>query len=73
MFVILLYQGFTQKAFYWEFFNILRKIIVEAINQMIPFQYLIAKITAAFLFIFLYMWLQLYINPYKLSQYNRIE
>jgi len=53
--------------------NIFRKIIVEAINQMIPVDLMIYKVTAAFLIIFVFWRLQLRLNPYKVMQYNVLE
>lgn len=70
---LVLYQGLKRKAFYWEFVNTVRKILMPAFNVFLstfnPFyRAMVAIIVLVALFRF-----QEHMHPYKLEENNQIE
>lgn len=51
---ILLYQGYKIKIIYWEFINIIRKIILTVILSVIPFNLVYYKGMIAFIFVLIF-------------------
>lgn len=69
----MLYQGLRPEAYYWEFVNTIRKVIMVAINvfmSTLPITY--AALTAVLSLIFLIR-VQIHLAPYKSELNNELE
>lgn len=70
---ILLYQGYKVNIIYWEFINIIRKIILVVILSVIPYNLIYYKGMLAFLSVLIFWRFQKWLQPYKKSQFNQLE
>ena len=66
---LILYQGLTPEAYYWEFVNTLRKVLVLG-SLLLP-TYL--KIGFSSVILILTGRLQIHLKPYKDNNYNEVE
>lgn len=72
-YVLIIYQGLWIWWFYWDLINMIRKILLLIINVFIPDTMITYKIFTGFLFLFAYLWLQIFLQPFKLKIYNKLE
>lgn len=70
---LLLYQGLKPKAFYWEFINTIRKIIMPAFNVFLAAIAGFYRAMIAIMVLVLLFRLQHKIQPYKLQENNLLE
>ena len=70
---LVLYQGLKQKAFYWEFVNTIRKVLLllfSAVLSIFPLTYS-ALVSISTLVVLIYI--QIKIDPYEDKKHNHIE
>ena len=70
---LMLYQGLKPKAFYWEFVNTLRKIVMPLFSVLLArAESFYSVMVAIILLVFLFR-IQQNLHPYKLEENNQIE
>ena len=70
---LILYQGLTRKAFYWEFVNTFRKIIIIALNTILSVLSIIYRLLMCITLLIAVERIQQKVKPYKLKENNDIE
>ncbi|CAI2367995.1 unnamed protein product [Moneuplotes crassus] len=70
---LVLYQGLKPQAFYWEFINTLRKILIPLFNVLLSRSSRFYQVVVAIIILLFIFRLQQYIKPYKLEENNQIE
>lgn len=70
---LLLYQGLKRKAFYWEFVNTIRKVLMPLFSVLLAtFNPFYRAMVAIIILIGLFR-VQQHLHPYKLEENNQIE
>ena len=70
---LILYQGLTDKVFYWEFVNTIRKVIIIGVNTVLSVLSIIYRLMLCIIILVAIERLQVKLKPYKLEENNRIE
>ena len=70
---LILYQGFTRKAFYWEFVNAFRKVIIIALNTIFSVLSLNYRLMMCIVLLVFVERMQQRLKPYKVQENNDIE
>lgn len=70
---LVLYQGLRPGAFYWEFVNTLRKILMPFINVMLSRVNSFYQVMAVICLLVILLRFQMYVKPYRLEENNKIE
>ena len=70
---LILYQGLTRKAFYWEFVNTCRKIIIIALNAVLSLLSITYRLLMCIILLVFVERLQRRLSPYKSRENNEIE
>ena len=70
---IILYQGLKDKYFYWEIVNIIRKVLVVAINVFFSRYPIFYKGASAIIFMIFLARVQIRLQPFKLRANNECE
>ena len=70
---IVLYQGFKKAAFYWEFVNTMRKVVLLFISTVLSVLSVYYTTSVSVLFLFIMTSIQIKIKPYEDDRYNRIK
>ena len=70
---LILYQGLTNEAFYWEFINTVRKFLMVAINVFMSTLPLVYSAITAVISLIALVRVQMRIHPYKLELNNKLE
>ena len=70
---LVLYQGLKKGAFYWEFVNTIRKVVLLFISTVLStFSVYYTALVSVF-FLFILTSIQIKIQPYEDKRYNKIE
>jgi hypothetical protein len=70
---LLLYQGLKRKAFYWEFINTIRKVLMPLFSVLLAtFNPFYRAMVAIIILVGLFR-VQQHLHPYKLEENNQIE
>lgn len=72
-FFLSLYQGLKHKAFYWEFVNTIRKVLILIFNVLLAEEVGIYRAITAILVLIIIFRIQIRIKPYKDERNNEIE
>ena len=70
---LILYQGFTRKAFFWEFVNIFRKVIIIAVNTILSLISIVYRLMMCIILLIITERMQQRLKPYKAHENNDIE
>lgn len=70
---IVTYQGLTDKAFYWEFVNVFRKILLLSFNVFLPQGEKIYKGMLAIMLVIALYRILIKLKPYTLKVNNELE
>ena len=70
---LILYQGLKHKAFYWEFVNTLRKVLILASNVVLAGYNGIYRAIFAIVVLIIIFRIQIKLHPYKNHRNNEIE
>ena len=70
---LVLYQGFKQKAFYWEFVNTLRKVLLLLFSTVLSVYSLYYSTFISISISIVLVYIQIKIDPYEDKRYNQIE
>lgn len=70
---IVIYQGLKLNWAFWEFVNIIWKMIVIVINVFVPWEYPTLKLGAGFVFLIIFLWLTIFMKPYKNNLHLKLE
>ena len=70
---LVLYQGLKKGAFYWEFVNTIRKVVLLFISTVLSIFSVYYTALVSVLFLFILTSLQIKIQPYEDKRYNKIE
>lgn len=52
---LILYQGLHENRYYWEFVNVIRKVIILMINVFIPSDKVFLKVATGFSFLVIFL------------------
>ena len=69
----MLYQGLRPEAYYWEFLNVMRKIMLIAINVFLSGFDIGYKPLCALIVLVIALRIQERVNPYKKEVFNALE
>jgi len=72
-YLLILYQGLKDKAFYWELINTIRKVVMVAINVFMSTVPVIYAASTAVIVLVGLIRLQIGLQPYKLELNNKLE
>ena len=70
---LILYQGYRQEVYYWEFVNTIRKIFIMTFDTILSTSSRFYAILLSFIFIILTIRLQIKLKPYKNDANNNLE
>mmetsp|Transcript_33916 Transcript_33916/g.33443 ORF Transcript_33916/g.33443 Transcript_33916/m.33443 type:complete len:167 (-) Transcript_33916:57-557(-) len=70
---LILYQGFKEKTFYWEFINGLRKLVILLINSSLDRFSINYKILISVFLLSMFYYVQKGMKPYKSDHNNKID
>ena len=70
---LILYQGFTRKAFYWEFVNVFRKVIIIALNTILSLLSVNYRLMMCIIILVVVERMQKRLSPYKAQENNDLE
>ena len=70
---LVLYQGLKQSAFYWEFVNTLRKVVLVFLNAFFSMFSVYYTGLMSVWFLFIMTWVQVRVDPYEDERYNKVE
>ena len=70
---LVLYQGLKKGAFYWEFVNTIRKVVLLFISTVLSTFSVYYTALVSVLFLFILTSIQIKIQPYEDKRYNKIE
>jgi predicted outer membrane repeat protein len=70
---LILYQGFNQKTYYWEFINTLRKVLIFMVLVVLISYDPLYKVLVAVIILLVTTRVQIWLKPYKEKQHNEIE
>lgn len=70
---LVLYQGLKKDRYYWEFINIIRKVVVLVINVSISDSMIFYKAAAGITFLTVFLRLQIILRPFKIIVFNKLE
>jgi hypothetical protein len=70
---LVLYQGLKEKAFYWEFVNTIRKILMPAFNIVMSTVTSFYRAMVSVVILVILFRIQQHIHPYKMEENNQIE
>lgn len=72
-YLLILYQGLKPKTFYWEFVNTIRKTLILLVNIFLSSSSSFYQVMVSLTILIIVIRLQIYLEPYKLEQNNKIE
>ena len=67
------YQGLRHETYYWEFINVIRKVILYVCNVLLSTYNGFYRASVSILFLVILFRVQIRIKPYKFEQNNLIE
>ena len=70
---LILYQGLRPQAYYWEFVNTLRKVLILLILTALILFDPFYRILIAVIILVVTIRLQIYLKPFKVEKNNKIE
>ena len=70
---LILYQGLTEKVFYWEFVNTVRKVLLITFNSILSILSIMYRLLLCIIVLIIVERLQKRLNPYMLNENNEIE
>ena len=70
---LILYQGLTRKVFFWEFINILRNVLIIAINSILSLVSILYRIMFSIILLNIVSRLQNWLQPYRFNLNNKVE
>ena len=73
LYYLILYQGFKKKAFYWEFVNVFRKVIIIAFSTVLSVLSINYRLMMCILLLIVVERMQQRLKPYKVHENNDIE
>ena len=73
MYMLMLYQGYRPKVFYWEFVNTFRKVLILCWSIFLSTETAIYRILLSILVLIIILRIQLKLKPYKVEENNNLE
>ena len=73
LYYLILYQGFKKKAFYWEFVNVFRKVIIIALNTILSLLSVNYRLMMCIVILVVVERMQKRLKPYKAQENNDLE